>query len=123
MQALSAIAPVRQTARVISHTFCVGKNTIRDVLAHNMSTAMDRQGLSGNALAKRAGVAQTHLAKVLRGEADVSTGKLAEIAAGLGMHPWELLVDSEAVRERVIRRALQPEPAQSDPPRRAGRRG
>jgi len=94
--------------------------TIRDVLAHNLAAAMDRQGLSGNALAKRSGVAQTHLAKVLRGEASLSTDKLAEVADGLGLHPWELLVDSEAVRERAIRRALQPE--QSEPPRKAAKK-
>lgn len=121
MQAFSEISSVRQTARLFGHNFPVGKNTICDVLAHNIEAAMDRQDLSGNALAKRAGVSQTHLAKVLRGEADLSTTKLAEIAAGLGMHPWELLVDSEAVRERVIRRALQPEP-QAESPRRANRR-
>lgn len=110
----------RQTASLIAHTFGVGKASIQQVLAHNLSVAMERQGLSGNALAKRAGVAQTHLAKVLRGEADLSTTKLGEVAAGLGLQPWELLVDSEAVRERAIRRALQPE-AQPEPPRKARR--
>jgi transcriptional regulator with XRE-family HTH domain len=95
--------------------------SIGTVLAHNLAAAMERQGLSANALAKRSGVAQTHLSKVLRGEAELSTGKLAEVAGGLGLHPWELLVDSEAVRERAIRRVLQPD-APQDQPRRASRK-
>lgn len=119
MQAFFESPIERQTARLIAQTF--GMAHIHQILAKNLTTAMERQGLSGNALAKRSGVAQTHLAKVLRGEADLSTTKLGLVAEGLGVHPWELLVDSDAVRERVIRRALQPEASPAPAPRKARR--
>lgn len=84
----------------------MSRKPISAILAANIKRAMDAQHLSGNRLAQQAGVAQTHLAKVLRGEASLSTDKLADVARGLGCDAWELLVDSDAVRERAIRQIL-----------------
>lgn len=103
---ISALQGVRQNARPICHNFFVDKNQMRGILARNIKAALDRQGMSGNQLAQAAKISQSHLAKVMREEAAFSTDILAALAGGLGMHPWELLADSESVREKAIRTLL-----------------
>jgi transcriptional regulator with XRE-family HTH domain len=103
---ISDLFSVRQNARGIPQNEYVDKNEMRAVLARNIKQALERRGMSGNQLAQAARISQSHLAKVLREEAAFSTDILASLASGLGVHPWELLADSDAVREKAIRQLL-----------------
>lgn len=79
---------------------------MRRMIAANIKAALDRKGWSGNQLAQKAKISQSHLAKVMREEAAFSTDILGPLAEALGVLPLELLADSEDVRERAIRQLL-----------------
>lgn len=80
--------------------------TLNQILAENLQTLMDAQGLSQNALGAKAGVSPRTVANYLA-PADAHTqpssgkersAKLAEVqmlAAALGVHPVVLLVDKD----------------------------
>lgn len=81
---------------------------LRQVLAQNLKKAMDEQpGLDTHmAISKRAGIAQSHFSKVMRGEASATTDLIAALAKAVNREPWELLADSEATRKSALERMI-----------------
>lgn len=81
---------------------------LRQTLAANITAELERSRIldSANSLAKRAGISQSHLSKVLRCDAALTTDKLAAIADALGCQPWELLANTEATRKAALERML-----------------
>jgi transcriptional regulator with XRE-family HTH domain len=81
---------------------------LRQILADNLREAMEQTpGIDTQiALARRAGIAQSHLSKILRGEASATTDLLNALANAMGREPWELLADSNETREAAIRKML-----------------
>lgn len=82
---------------------------------------MERPGMDTQmAVAKKAGIGQSHLSRLLRCEASATTDLIAALSRALGVQPWELLVDTAATREAAIRRMLggEPEPASEERARR-----
>ena len=69
-----------------------------------MQDSLDMQ--SQNALASRAKVAQSHVGRIRRQESAATVDMLDAIAGALGIQAWELLVDSDEMREEAIRRLL-----------------
>jgi transcriptional regulator with XRE-family HTH domain len=90
---------------------------LRQVLAANLRRAMERPGMDTQmAVAKKAGIGQSHLSRLLRCEASATTDLIAALARALGIQPWELLADTEATREAALRKMLG-EPAEPAPPK------
>ncbi len=56
---------------------------------------MSREGVSGRAVADRAGVTATRCAAILRNERPATVDELAAIAGVLGLTPWRLLREAE----------------------------
>lgn len=81
---------------------------LRQILAHNLKTAMAHTPGAETqlALAKKAGIAQSHLSKLLRLEAAATTDLIAALARAPGREPWELLADSEATRQAALQRMI-----------------
>lgn len=81
---------------------------LRQILADNLREAMSQNPNIDTqiALARRAGIAQSHLSKLLRGEASATTDLIAALAEAVGREPWELLADSESTREAALRKML-----------------
>jgi hypothetical protein len=87
---------------------------IRVVLATNLRRAGQAKGIGERGLQswleKQTGVSQGYLSKLFSEEPPYcSIGVLAELASGLGMQPWELLVDEPAVRAAALKRMLDPQ--------------
>lgn len=61
---------------------------------------------SQTALARASKVAQSYLSRVLRGESAATVDTIEAIAKAFTCAPWELLVDSEAIRRVAIERVL-----------------
>ncbi len=82
--------------------------TVRQTLAANIQTRIDghKTITSQNDLAKRSGVAQSYLSRVMRKESAITVDRLAKIAKAFGCETWELLVDSEKIRRMAIERVL-----------------
>lgn len=97
------------------------KHLLRQILARNLLRAMERQpGVDTQpGLAKRAGIAQSQVSRIIRGEIGVGLDILGALADALGMDPWELLLDEEATRRNVLERILArpgvPDPTPSRP--------
>lgn len=67
-----------------------------------------KDGLSQNALAEKAGVAQTHLRRVELGEADITIGHLQLICDALGISLKDFFNVSENVEETTAMSNLTP---------------
>jgi hypothetical protein len=86
---------------------------IRVVLATNLRRAGESQGVGERGLQswleKQTGVSQGYLSKLFSEDPPYcSIGVLAELASGLKMQAWELLVDEPAVRAAALKRMLGP---------------
>src|SRR2546421_39579 len=77
--------------------------------ARRLREEMDARGqLSGNVLAKRAGIGQRSVARILLpdGHKDQQTPSLDvvdKLSNALGVPAWALLVEADAIEQRVIR--------------------
>lgn len=99
---------VRQSANPIGQNDRMENMALRQTLADNIEAAIERSLVldSANALAKKAGISQSHLSKVLRCEAAATTDLIASIAEALDCQPWELLANTEATRKAALERML-----------------
>lgn len=68
---------------------------------------MEESGLDTQpVLAKKAGVGQSHVSRILNMRQSVGLDVVAAVAGAFGCQPWELLVDSELTRREAIERML-----------------
>lgn len=88
----------------IPHTSCMENMQLRQTLAANLRKAMEDDTQAE--VAKRAGVAQSHISRILRCEASATTDLIAALARALKLQPWELLADNEATRRAALERML-----------------
>ncbi len=65
----------------------------------SVRSAMERQGLSGNALSKRARVGQRSISRLLRGEQDPTLCMVESVARGLKLSPLDLLSGKAAAKK------------------------
>ena len=86
----------------------VDNSELRAVLAQNLRRLMEATpGLeTQEAVAKRAVIAQSHVSKILRGQANATLDLVAAIARAFGIQPMELLASSEATRKAALERML-----------------
>jgi hypothetical protein len=84
----------------------VGKK-LRETLAKNLQATMDRLGIRQEGVEERTGVAQSTVSRILLKQTPLSLDLLEDLARGLGIMSWELLVDDEETRAEVIRRYLR----------------
>lgn len=98
----------RQSDTGIAHNGRMENMELRQILARNLRQAMeDSIGLDTQlALARRAGIAQSHLSEVLRAEASPTTDMLNVLARALGLEPWELLANDEATRQAALQKMI-----------------
>lgn len=92
------------------------KTQLRQIVARNLRRAMERNPScdTQTALAKRAGIGQSHVSRILRGESAATLDLLAAMAEALNIQPWELLADEEATRQAAIEKMLGHPVSQSD---------
>jgi transcriptional regulator with XRE-family HTH domain len=64
---------------------------LRAAVATNIKARAKRQGLSLNALARKADVGRTHLFAVVWGQRSATTDTLSKLAAALDCEAWQLL--------------------------------
>lgn len=86
---------------------------MRTTLADNTKRLMKAQGLNQSQLAKRSGIAQQDISRILRSKHSTTLDKLEGLAAGLDVRPWELLADDEETRREALRRMLGPASSRS----------
>ena len=67
-------------------------------------------------VAKRAGVAQSHVSRLLRCEAAATTDLIAALSRALDVQPWELLADAEATRQAALEKMILGLPRAADAP-------
>jgi hypothetical protein len=93
----------------IHNTVGVKKTTTsREILAANLARLMERTpGMNSQpTVGKRAGVAPTHIGRILRQESAATIDMLDAIAGAFGLTAWELLTDSEQTRQLAVERML-----------------
>lgn len=85
------------------------RRSIREVLADNLRARMKADPAIGNQLllAKRSGIDQGHLSRVLKLSASPTIDFLEKLARGCRCTAAELLADGDELREELIRRALE----------------
>lgn len=84
------------------------KAQLRQILARNLQMAMERTpgADTQQALAKRAGVGQSHVSRILRGESAATIDVIAAMCEALNIQPWELLSDEESTRQAAMEKML-----------------
>lgn len=83
------------------------KELLRQILAANVSRRMREVGIETQpVLAKRAGVGQSHISRILNMRQSVGLDVIAAVSGALGCQPWELLTNDEATRRAAIERML-----------------
>ena len=85
------------------------RTLLRAALAKNLT---DRMGASAGlqtqaALSERAGIAQSHISRIVRKESAATLDMLEALAHALGCEAWELLADSEHTRREAIERMIR----------------
>jgi transcriptional regulator with XRE-family HTH domain len=66
---------------------------LRQVLARNIRSLRDKQGITQEELAHRARIHRTYMSSVERAQRNIAIDNIERIAAGLGVRPKELLSD------------------------------
>jgi transcriptional regulator with XRE-family HTH domain len=99
------------------------RSDLTRIFTRRLQEEMELRGLSGNALAKRSGVGQRSIARILLPEEhkDKQTptlDKIDALAKALGVPGWFLLMDANTAEQRVIRApvAAQPDGVYKLPP-------
>lgn len=95
-------------ATAILHNGPMKKALLRQILARNIERAMQvTPGVDTQmALAKRAGLGQSHISRILRGESAATIDVLTALAEALNIQPWELLADEETTRRAALEKML-----------------
>ena len=78
------------------------RETLQNLVVRRLAEEMQERRLSANSLARICKVGQTSISRILAGKQDPSLEKIEELAAGLGVPPWYLLVEREATASKVI---------------------
>ena len=96
----------------------VDNSELRKVVAHNLRRLMEATpGLdTQEAVARKAVIAQSHVSKILRCQANATLDLVAALARAFNVLPWELLANTEATRKAALERMLYG-PAQDEPHR------
>jgi transcriptional regulator with XRE-family HTH domain len=81
---------------------------LQELIAKNLRLLRDKQGMSQETLADRAGLHRTQLSVIERGRRNISLNTLISLAAALGVTEIELLMET----------GEEPKPAQRGRPRR-----
>lgn len=92
------------------------KKRLIQIVKDNVKRRVDAVGQKP--FAKRAGVGQSTVSRVLNGRQDITTGRLEMLARGAGCQPFELLIDGEEMRREIVERFLlpiEPTPAAAAP--------
>jgi transcriptional regulator with XRE-family HTH domain len=84
------------------------KALLRQILAKNLERAMEAAPGADRqlTLAKRAGVGQSHISRILRQESAATIDVIAALAEALNIQPWELLADSDSTRQAALEKML-----------------
>jgi plasmid maintenance system antidote protein VapI len=95
-------------ARSIHQNDGMKKAVLRQILARNLQAAMETSpGVDTQmTLAKRAGIGQSHISRILRGESAATIDVIAALAEALNIQPWELLANDEATRQAALEKML-----------------
>jgi DNA-binding Xre family transcriptional regulator len=90
---------------VLSHPQTMSKHSLRAIVASTVRTAMEvRPEISTQQkLAQRAGVAQSHISRLLKGE-NVTLDVLEKVARALKVEPFELIIDNDRARLSLLAR-------------------
>jgi ribosome-binding protein aMBF1 (putative translation factor) len=72
------------------------KSVLQEVFLRRVREELDRQGLSENALSKRVGAPPQRTINSTMNGRDPTLATVNAFAIGLGVHPWQLLVDKSA---------------------------
>lgn len=65
---------------------------LRRVLADNVDRERKKRGLTQPQLAKKAGMAQSHISRIINARSGATIDRLAQLAHTFGMEPAQLLV-------------------------------
>lgn len=86
----------------------VDNSELRKVVAHNLRRLMDQTpGLdTQEAVAKKAVIAQSHVSKILRCQANATLDLIAALGRAFNVLPWELLAEDESTRKAALERML-----------------
>lgn len=81
---------------------------LREIVAKNVSDRM-RSGPydTQTKLSHRAGIAQSHVSRIVNAESGVTIDRLEKVASALGCEPYELLLDDEQARRALIERLMR----------------
>lgn len=84
------------------------KELLRQILADNVARRMQEiPGVDTQiTLAKRAGIAQSHVGRILKGAQSIGLDTIAAVSGALGCQPWELLADDEVTRRAAMERMI-----------------
>lgn len=83
--------------------------TFGEILAGNIRDRMtaSQSVKTQAALAKKAGISQSHVSRLVNQGASATIGRLAKAAKALGCEPYELLLDDEQARRALIERLMR----------------
>ena len=85
----------------------VKKEVLRQILARNVRERMDAGSIDTQPkLAKAAGVAQSHISRVVGGKQSIGLDVIAALSEAFECQPWELLANDEATRQEAMERMI-----------------
>lgn len=84
----------KNDARALPYPLDMGAadDSIREVLATNTRTLMERRGWKQTQLAAKAGISQTHIGNVLRQEVEPTSKIISGLAKAFGIQAYQLLI-------------------------------
>lgn len=100
---------------VNKRVFCDAESVSTDLqklFVQRLKEEMDAAQVSGNVLAKRAGIGQSTVSRVLNGKQEPTLGMIGQLADALQLPVWALFLDAAHIEQRVIRPAIAPAPQQ-----------
>lgn len=82
--------------------------TLRNILARNVLDRM-RTGpyKTQKQLAKKAAISQSHVSRIVNAESGATIDRLESVADALGCEPYELLLEDDDARRRLIDRLMR----------------
>jgi transcriptional regulator with XRE-family HTH domain len=81
---------------------------LREIVARNVQERMKASPLvrTQPLLAKKAGIGQSHVSRIVNAAAGVTIDRLEMVARALGCEPYELLIEDETARRALIERLM-----------------
>jgi transcriptional regulator with XRE-family HTH domain len=81
---------------------------LRAILARQVNARMQNSAYHKQALlARRAGIAQSHVSRLLNSRAGVTIDTLEAVAEAFDCEPYELLIDDDQARRALIERLMK----------------